>query len=189
MGVGRCTPLPGLYGDLQWTSPFVRHQVAAVRYWLRLAKMPDNRLTKRTFNWDYQLALRGKRSWNLDIKKILRKCGYETVFADISQRIPAQSFTNDILLALSTQERNSRDHESLTMSRTDLYRQLRASDACHSTDSSGALYINGNLSRHERSVLAKLRGGMLTCLRDWQVPEYPHTLETLPQLRQRRYRN
>ena len=62
LGVGRCTPIPAIYGDMQWTTPFTRHRVAMVRYWCHLARMPRSRLAKRVFEWDHGLATRGRRS-------------------------------------------------------------------------------------------------------------------------------
>ena len=30
LGVGKCTPLPALYGDVAWVTPYTRHRTAAV---------------------------------------------------------------------------------------------------------------------------------------------------------------
>ena len=31
LGVGKCTPLPAVYGDMSWVTPYTRYRTAAVR--------------------------------------------------------------------------------------------------------------------------------------------------------------
>ena len=62
LGVGKYAPLPGICGDLRWTSALSRQQTTPVRY-LNLfhANMPRSRLTRQVFEWDYYRVLSERR--------------------------------------------------------------------------------------------------------------------------------
>ena len=46
LGVGKCAPLPMMYGDMYWIPSHARQQAAMFRYWVRLLKMPPNRYVR-----------------------------------------------------------------------------------------------------------------------------------------------
>ena len=71
LGVGRVTPIAALYGELSWIPPYVKQRLEAVKVWLRLFKLPAKTLTKKIFNHDQELALRGRLSQSYEIKVIL----------------------------------------------------------------------------------------------------------------------
>ena len=157
LGVGRCTPLPGLYGDLQWASPHTRHQLAAVTYWLRLTRMPCSRLTRRVFDWDHGLAARGRRSWNRDIKLIFNKCSLGDVFDDkAAGTVPHGSILSCARETLLRTERARRSETAGPMSRMRLFRDIWEDSV------EPAHYVkNSHLGRRDRSLLARLRCGTL----------------------------
>ena len=41
---------------------------------MRLCKLPDERLEKVVFNWDYDLCAQGKKTWCKDVKNLMNKC-------------------------------------------------------------------------------------------------------------------
>jgi hypothetical protein len=64
-------------GDCGWTSCLVRRKIAAVRFWNRLQKMNADRLTKRIFLWDKDQQTTG---WAADMKRILSEIGMLNFF-------------------------------------------------------------------------------------------------------------
>ena len=155
LGVGKCTPIPALYGDLQWISPHIRHQLSVVRYWCRLIRMPQSRLPRRVFEWDYRLASRGRRSWNREVRGILAKCGIVELFErDQWHTINVYDLTTQLRRALILQQQQQRTADASTMSRMAVYNELVDYEH-HVPD-----YVN-KLSRERRSVIAKLRMGTL----------------------------
>ena len=72
LGVGKCAPLPMLYGDMAWIPSHVRQKAAMIHYWIRLTRMPATRLARRVFDWDHGRAKRGTCCH--DMKQIFEKC-------------------------------------------------------------------------------------------------------------------
>ena len=158
LGVNKCTPLPAIYGDLQWLSPLVRHQVAVIRFWQRLVHMPPSRLTRRVFEWDFSIGERGRRSWTKDVKTILTRCDLGDLFnRDQWYRQSTDEVVSQVRQRLVALERRQRQQDAETMSRMRLYRALHPEDLSQTPN-----YITSvALSRRQRSALAKLRTGTL----------------------------
>ena len=72
LGVGKPTPIAGLYGEMAWFPPYIHHAMEVTRLWLRLHKMADTRLTKKIFLADQYLG--GSLSWASCAKRLLNKC-------------------------------------------------------------------------------------------------------------------
>ena len=158
LGVGKCAPLPALYGDLQWTSVTTRHQMAVVRYWGRLTRLPRSRLTKRVFEWDYEIALRGRRSWNKEVKSILARCDHADLFEreNWARQSPG-GLARLVGQHLTRLEHVQRAEAATTMSRLAVYNGINPD-----MDTQGpAPYVGDIRDRHLRSQIANLRTGTL----------------------------
>ena len=77
MGVAKVTPIPFLYGEMNWLAPQIRHKIELVRLWLRLIDMDSSRITKKIFDWDYQIAENGNVGWNSNVKTVFTTAGME----------------------------------------------------------------------------------------------------------------
>ena len=66
-----------------------------VRLRIKLCELPDSRLVKRVFEWDYNRANDGLRSWNSHVRDIFRKCHMANFFD--SCRISGRSI--DVVLS------------------------------------------------------------------------------------------
>ena len=80
MGVGKKTPIPGLYGEMGWHPLSFYRKKDTIRYWLKLYNMDYNRLPKQIFLSDYIPALQGKKSWSKDIKDTLTELNMRDTF-------------------------------------------------------------------------------------------------------------
>ena len=153
LGVGKCAPLPAMYTDLQWKPAFVR-------YWCRLRQMPECRLTRRVFDWDHTLATRGRRSWNKEVKDILAQCNIPEAFdRDCWHRYPTDLIIGQVKQQLTEQAHLERRTAGATMSRLKIYNDCGFQPPV--TPDEPDLYIRSNLSRTQRSHIARLRTGTL----------------------------
>ena len=55
LGVPRNATTPGVMSEVDWLLPKYRTQVKMLRQYHLLVKKPNNRLTKKIFQWDKQL--------------------------------------------------------------------------------------------------------------------------------------
>ena len=63
-----------------WMSTENRQYLSMLRFWNRLLKLSDNRLTKRIFIDDFYLAQSGHENWCSNVFKILEKLNLEHLF-------------------------------------------------------------------------------------------------------------
>ena len=158
LGVGKCSPLPGICGDLRWTSAFSRQQATAVRYFMQLTRMPRSRLTRQIFEWDYDRALNGRRSWCRDIKDILHKCSMVDRFERQHwHRDSVSEIYRNVVTCLDRLERQQQSRDGQTMSRLRIYNALSMSSG--EMNPVEMPYLR--LDRGSRTLIAKLRTGTL----------------------------
>ena len=152
LGVGKCAPLPMMYGDMYWIPSHARQQAAMVRYWSRLLKIPPYRLNKQIFEWDYLHARRG--TWCYDIKKICEKCDMSEIYEQKCAKHDTVAKVRDTLRHLDSEQRKI---DMAAMSRMKVYRDINGGY----NHTAPARYLLIPLSRQQRSVLARLRSGTL----------------------------
>ena len=66
-----------------WMSTENGQCLSVLRFWNRLLKLSDNRLTKRIFVDDVYLAPSGHENWCSNVFKILEKLNLERLFYEI----------------------------------------------------------------------------------------------------------
>ena len=157
LGVSRCTPVAAMYGDMQWYTPYVRHQVSMIRYWLRLTRIPESRLTKRIFLWDHDNALSGTRNWNDDILNIFTKCNMQQHFPRSQwPGLAPDPIIRGVKRLLTGNECETRARAASEMSRLRLYNEIH-----QHRPQEPSMYLDKLLTRPQRSALAKFRMGTL----------------------------
>ena len=68
LGVHRFAPVAAISGDIGWLPSKYRRWLNMLRYWNRLVKLNDNRITKIIFKSDYEI---GVNNWCSDIKAVM----------------------------------------------------------------------------------------------------------------------
>ena len=73
LGVGNSANLCGLRSEMGWMEPRSRSQIRMFRYFLKLKKMPDDRLTKKIFIYDQYFMQQNPnlQCWSSEIKQII----------------------------------------------------------------------------------------------------------------------
>ena len=74
LGVHKFSPNLALTGDVGWISPKLSRCICRIRLWNRLVNMGENRLTRKIFEWDYQIC---KQNWCKEMKCLFNELGID----------------------------------------------------------------------------------------------------------------
>ena len=147
MGVHRYAPLDGLYGDMGWLPSNYRRKLEVFRYWNRLVKIENHRITKQIFLFDYQQQ--SKYTWSSYIKSL---------FIEINMVNFYNSFmtcnintVKNLLIQKHIQNWKSRILSKPKLRFYNIFKNIPMTEN----------YVSMNLSSIERSYLAQLRLGIL----------------------------
>ena len=80
LGVHPKTPIPALTGDMGWKCTQQKRYSKMIKYWNRLVKMNDNRLTKQVFIADKNLC---KANWSSEVRSLCIDTGINPTFDTI----------------------------------------------------------------------------------------------------------
>ncbi len=146
LGVHRFSSNHAINGDIGWTMSSTRRKVAMIRFYNRLLDMPETRLTKRVFLWDKCQATHG---WAHEIQCILNDNGLSELYVNGSK------CQEERIWALLHEKDCTKWISSVSNSPKLRTYALFKKDYCVEP------YVYLVLNRKYRSVLAKLRTGIL----------------------------
>ncbi len=145
-GVHKFAPKYALYGDSGWSPCVYNRRYNMVRFWNRLNKMDDSRLTKHIFNYDMQI---NKNNWSSEIHDIFQSYDLETHYRN-------REYCN-----LENLRRKIKENYALVWKQNVTnYPKLRTYLDFKETLEKEK-YLTFDFSRRERSLLAQLRFGIL----------------------------
>ncbi len=145
-GVHRFAPKYALYGDSGWLPTIYNRKLNMVRFWNRMIKMEDTRLTKHIFNYDMQI---NRQNWSSEIFDIFKTYNLEQIFLN-------KEFCDLKMLNLKMSE----NFAIVWKQNVVLYPKLRTYLDFKQTWQQEP-YLNVHLNRKERSLLSQLRFGIL----------------------------
>ena len=137
-----------LYGDVRWVPCNLRHKLSAARLWNRLVSLPTTRITSQVFLWDLSYSSQAG-SWAFFVKNLFTEIGLAICFEEI---MPcdlelAKQQLHDTYQATWNLERYSKPKlRYYNMFKPDLGQEE---------------YLTLNISKHQRSLFAQFRGGIL----------------------------
>ena len=147
LGVHKFCPIPALTGDMGWPSCRERRFKAMIRFWNRLVKLSDDRLTKKVFLWDLEQKESG--NWSSEIESIMDMCNM------------LGTFENKTIFPLDTISKNLNSiTEEAWVEKCNALPKLR-SYRKYKTSYKTEPYVKMFLSKFERSLIAQLRSGIL----------------------------
>ena len=120
-----------------------------LRYWNRLVKMSDDRLTKKIFIYDYEQSRNGCRNWCSDVECILDDINKFEPYLDKSE-----------CLLEEAQNRLSRNCEEIWLEKCRNMPKLRTYILLKSSLKTEE-YLTTFMTRSKRSLFAQLRFGIL----------------------------
>ena len=83
LGVHRQAALAGLLEDMGWLSSSSRRKTEIFRYWNRIMKLNDHRITKRIFLFYYNYNQRN--TWSLYVKKLFSDFDIQHIYTSLQQ--------------------------------------------------------------------------------------------------------
>lgn len=147
-------------GEMGWVPCHDRHILNIVRLWLRLLSMSDDRITRRVFLWDLNLAKKGRKNWCWHTMKELRSLG----FVELAESCNFDGDPHAILEQTKTQLKARTNRQWTTdlfndsRNRGDdgnklrTYRRFKTERACEP-------YLNRISNDKHRKILSRLRCG------------------------------
>ena len=148
LGVHSFAPNLSINGDVAWTPCIIRRKIEILRFWNRLQLLDNNRLTKQIFLWDKNNRSRCK-NWSNDVYKIMQELD------------ESSTFENNELISLNCARGKLYEHFTRTwrgeVSVKPKLRTYKLFKDVYELEP----YISINMSVKYRSVLARLRNGIL----------------------------
>ena len=149
LGVHKYAPIAAIYGDTAWLKPKYHRWIEIIRLWNRLLNFSVNRLTKKIFENDYNLALQNNKNWCSEVKAILSSINKENFF---NEKVKLNLTELKNLLV----EKQKQDWVT-EINRKPKLRFYRTFKTTFSLEK----YVSYNLNSSERSLTAQLRMGIL----------------------------
>ena len=147
LGVHRFAPNAGIQGDMGWLDCTNRRQLNMIRFWNRLTETSQNRLVRKVFDWDHSLCRAG--TWAHEISAILQSI----------EKIECFRNCTPVDLALCREklyDKMKRKWTDDVNEKPKLRTYVKFKSECGTEP-----YVQANLSRAERSILAQFRTGIL----------------------------
>ncbi len=130
---------------MSWTLSDIRRKISLIRYWNRLTKLDDDRLTKQVFICDYQNG----GTWCDHVKKILYNIGMNDIYDTLSP-CDLEKCSELLLENYAAQWKE----QVLQKPKLRTYCLLKDNFATEND-------VRLNLSRSQRSIMAQIRFGIL----------------------------
>ena len=99
LGVGHSANLCGLRSEMGWLEPRSRTQIRMMRYFLKLRKLPDERLTKKIFICDQYFMQQNPnlQCWSSEIKDILVRNNLVFSFDNVPPKLLCKNLEHSLL--------------------------------------------------------------------------------------------
>jgi len=145
-GVHRFAANHAIEGDMGWVPPSVRRLVSVIRLWNRLIDMPQDRLTRKIFDWDYSVC---KNNWSFEVKKILENCNLLYMYNECS--ICDTVIVKDKLMEQYVEKWETERGQKLKLRTYNMYKWGYCVED----------YVSMNIDKYTRSLIAQSRFGIL----------------------------
>ena len=145
LGVHKMAPKLAVCGDMGWDPCEVRIKGDMVRLWNRLINMPDNRLVKHIFYWNFSKNGR----WTRELSKIFDETGLQYIYR------------NKLSCSVSQIKMTSLEKYKQKWSEEILYKPKLRTYCLIKSVYQTEQYVTLNLTRAQRAVCAQLRCGIL----------------------------
>ena len=145
LGVHKYTAKGAIEGDMGWYYCLTKQRAEMVRLWNRLVQLPEDRLTRKIFNWD-----RAHRyPWARELSNIFSSVDLNMIFMNNLQ-CNVHLIKNNLSALLQMQWKAN------TLTKPKLRNYIQIKDEFITEN-----YVTSNLKRRQRSLCAQLRSGTL----------------------------
>ena len=153
LGLPKQAAIPGLLSELNWIEPRSRTQLQIIRYYHKLNKMDDQRLTKKVYLWDRKLNDSGRiKTWSSEVRDILDRNGLINIY---TQNIfSLDNVSKALKQSLFKKDQNNWKSKCLPLPKLRTFNKFK-------NFSSDSPHIFKPLSFMQRKMLSKFRLGLL----------------------------
>ena len=154
LGLPKNACIPGLLSEVDLLMPEYRSRIQMARYYHRVLKMEDHRLTKRIMLWDRDLnEKRVVKTWSSEVKDIFYECDLLPVYT-------SKEIFNLKLVVSSMKEAYQKKQSNTLQQECQVKPKLRTF-ILFKDFGTPAAYVGKPLTFHQRRMLAKIRLGCL----------------------------
>ena len=146
LGVHRFAPTHAIEGDMGWTPSKVELYLEMFRLWNHLVTLPPDRITRKVFNWDFNLC---SHNWASEICEVFTTCNCVDTF-----QYKNLCVIDDMQSLLMNVESNNWDIARHNKDKLRTYNMFK----CNYEPEE---YVYLNLKRNVRSLIAQFRCGIL----------------------------
>lgn len=146
LGVHKFVPNAALTAEMAWLKPLYSRYLCIIRFWNRLLKMDENRITKRVFIEDYNKC---HKNWSHNVKMILSKLDIEHCY--INKEICDLENVKTKLFDIMEKDIKEEIEVKPKLRTFKLFKMSPAVEP----------YLTCTLERHKRSLFAQFRCGIL----------------------------
>ena len=150
LGVNKYAAKCGIEGDVGWVPPQIRRKIEILRFWNRIVRMPDDRLPRQVYNH----LLSVNKGWVNQVSEIFSRINCSDVFDRNVEIVNFVEFKSYALNQLMSQHHSSWLRMVQYKSKLYLYTTFKEEFGTEN-------YCSLNLNRTQRSLIAKLRLGIL----------------------------
>ena len=148
LGVHRYAANSMIEGDMGWLSCTARRKLAMLNFWNRLVKCSESRLLYKIFTWDISFV-NISNSWSYEIYDVMNSLGCTCAF---ESKTPV-----DMHFAYKTMLQNEESKWNYSRFEMPKLRYYNLYKTYFETED----YVQANMSKRHRSVLAQFRAGIL----------------------------
>ena len=148
LGVHRFATTAAVIGDTGWIDCNTRRKINLLRFWNRMLRCSDDRLTKKIFLWDLHNR-RSSGSWSSDVFKIFAEANLTHLYENVSSVDLGVAKSN-----LHNKWKISWQNNIKTISKLKNYCNFK-------TDYEAEAFVYKIHNRKERSLLSQFRCGIL----------------------------
>ena len=147
LGVNKPAPIAFLYRELDWVPPQVSQRLESVKLWCRIAKLPEQRLTRKIW-------LNDKTRWMTNIKTLLCNSDLADVWNNKYElTLSTKSIIDKVQRHLLANHSNTWQENKSSTSKLCYYNLMKQDIKCEE-------YVKSRfITRQSRAVIAKLRSG------------------------------
>ena len=148
MGVHRFAPIESLLGDMGWSSAKARHNGLILRFWNRLCDLDESRITRKVFDWD-RLYTSKRGTWTYCVRHLMEDMECRELFDTLN---PCNiELVDSFLVHSDSLDWDINRFKSDKLRYYNLYKYEKGNED----------YLNLNISKYQRSILAQFRCGIL----------------------------
>jgi hypothetical protein len=150
LGVNKYAPIAGMEGDMGWTPPIVRRKLEILRLWNRIVGLEDDRLPRQIYN----TMNKRNEMWVQNVKEIFKSINCLTAFENNCKIVNLKAFINFAKETLMSHYSTSWKLTVENKPKLTIYRKIKEMF-------NPETYCKTNLTRSQRSFIARLRLGVL----------------------------